>query len=92
MLQKTIKMEVTRKHSLKTMLRWKLSEVMAQYEVKGVDLARQMGVTPARISKLRNTNTLPFGSSKAREYLSALRAVASAEIKMSDLVEVDDGV
>lgn len=43
----------------KVLIKWKLKEVMARYDIKGVDLAKELGVSTNTISSLRGAKTMP---------------------------------
>ncbi len=42
-----------------TLIRWKLREVMARYNIKSVDLAKQLNISPNAVSSLRKAKTMP---------------------------------
>ena len=42
-----------------TLIRWRLKEIMARYNIKGVSLASRLDVGPNAISALRNAKTMP---------------------------------
>jgi putative transcriptional regulator len=44
---------------IKTLIRWKLNEVMARHRVKGKDLAEYLGVSANAISGLRKAEIMP---------------------------------
>ncbi len=43
----------------KILIRWKLKEVMARYDIKGVDLAKELDVSTNTITSLRKAKTMP---------------------------------
>lgn len=43
----------------KVLIKWKLKEVMARYDIKGVDLAKELDVSTNTISSLRRAKTMP---------------------------------
>jgi putative transcriptional regulator len=43
----------------RTLIRWKLSEIMARHRVKGKDLANYIGISTNAMSALRNALVLP---------------------------------
>jgi putative transcriptional regulator len=43
----------------RTLIRWKLGEIMARHRVKGKDLATFLGVSANAMSSLRNALTMP---------------------------------
>ena len=43
----------------KVLIKWKLREVMAKYDIKGVDLAKELDVSTNTISSLRRAKTMP---------------------------------
>lgn len=42
-----------------TLIKWRLREVMARYNIKAIDLAKEMGISPNSVSNLRKGNTMP---------------------------------
>ncbi len=42
-----------------TLIKWRLREVMARYQIKAIDLAQEMGVSANSVSNLRKGNTMP---------------------------------
>ncbi|BDA74074.1 hypothetical protein CAL7716_082400 [Calothrix sp. PCC 7716] len=42
-----------------TLIKWRLKEIMARYNIKGVSLASRLDVGPNAISALRNAKTMP---------------------------------
>lgn len=44
---------------LQTLIKWRLREVMARYRIKGIDLAKEMGISTNAVSNLRNSDTMP---------------------------------
>lgn len=42
-----------------TLIKWRLREVMARYNIKSVDLARQLNISPNAVSSLRKAKTMP---------------------------------
>lgn len=42
-----------------TLIKWRLSEVMARHRIKGTDLAERLQTTPNAISRLKNAKTMP---------------------------------
>ncbi len=74
------------------MIRWKLKEVMARYDITGVDLAKELGVNEAAVSNLRNSKTIPrIGGAKIQNLCKALCKLAGTKIKFADLYEEIDG-
>ena len=43
----------------KVLIRWKLKEVMARYDIKGMDLAKELDVSTNTVSNLRKAKTMP---------------------------------
>ncbi len=41
------------------LIRWKLKEVMARYDIKGMDLAKALDVSTNTVSNLRKAKTMP---------------------------------
>ena len=72
-------------------LRWKLKEVMARYDIQGVDLAKEMDVRTATISNLRNSKTIPsIGGEKLDRLTASLSKLANTAICLGDLYEEVD--
>lgn len=72
-------------------LRWKLKEVMARYDIQGVDLAKEMDVRTATISNLRNSKTIPgIGGEKINRLTNALSKLSNTVISFDDLYEETD--
>ncbi|MEC4813235.1 MAG: helix-turn-helix transcriptional regulator [Scytonema sp. PMC 1069.18] len=44
---------------IQTLIRWRLKEVMARYDIKGVDLAKKLDISPNAMSSLRKAKTMP---------------------------------
>jgi len=42
-----------------TLIKWRLREVMARYNIKAIDLAKEMGISPNSVSNLRKGYTMP---------------------------------
>lgn len=42
-----------------TLIRWRLREVMARYNIKSVDLAKQLNISANAVSSLRKAKTMP---------------------------------
>ncbi len=42
-----------------TLIRWRLKEVMARYNIKGVDLAKKLDISTNSMSSLRRAKTMP---------------------------------
>ena len=60
-----------------TLIKWRLSEVMARHRVKGVDLAERLQMTPTAISKLKNAKTMPrIDGDKLNALCNALNELA----------------
>lgn len=61
----------------KTLIRWKLKEVMARYDITGVALAQELGVSNNTISSLRRAKTMPrLDGDQLDVLLSALNLLA----------------
>jgi len=70
------------------MIRWRLKEVMARYDITGVDLAEEMGVRSATVSNLRTSKTMPrLDGKKIEDLCLALSKLAKTKIRFSDLYE-----
>jgi len=60
-----------------TLIKWRLSEVMARHRVKGVDLAERLQMTPTAVSKLKNAKTMPrIDGDKLNALCNALNELA----------------
>ncbi|MBD2213073.1 helix-turn-helix transcriptional regulator [Nostoc linckia FACHB-104] len=42
-----------------TLIRWRLREIMARYNIKSVDLAKQLNISANAVSSLRKAKTMP---------------------------------
>jgi DNA-binding Xre family transcriptional regulator len=42
-----------------TLIKWRLREVMARYNIKAIDLAKEMSISANAVSNLRKGNTMP---------------------------------
>lgn len=42
-----------------TLIKWRLREVMARYQIKAIDLAQEIGVSANAVSNLRKGNSMP---------------------------------
>jgi DNA-binding Xre family transcriptional regulator len=42
-----------------TLIKWRLREVMARYNIKSVHLAKQLDISPNAVSSLRKAKTMP---------------------------------
>ncbi len=70
------------------MIRWRLKEVMARYDIKGIDLAKELGVREASVSNLRNSKTMPrIDGKKIEQLCSSLSKLAGRKISFADLYE-----
>ncbi len=59
------------------LIRWKLKEIMARYDIKGVDLAEELNVSTNTISSLRRAKTMPrLDGDQLDLLLSALNQLA----------------
>lgn len=69
-------------------IRWRLKEVMARYDITGVDLARELGVRDATVSNLKTAKTMPrVDGYRIEDLLKALSKLANTKIRFSDLYE-----
>ncbi|MBO3461201.1 helix-turn-helix transcriptional regulator [Aetokthonos hydrillicola Thurmond2011] len=41
------------------LIKWRLREVMARYNIKSVDLAKELNISPNAVSSLRKAKTMP---------------------------------
>ena len=70
------------------MIRWRLKEVMARYDITNIDLAEELGVRKASVSNWRTSKTLPrLGGERFDEICKALSKLAGRKIRFSDLFE-----
>lgn len=70
------------------MLRWKLREVMARYNITGVALAKELNLTTVAISNMRQSNTIPrIDGNRIKELTEALSKLAETKITFYDLFE-----
>lgn len=44
---------------MQTLIRWRLKEIMARYNIKGKDLAQKLDISPNALSALRKAKTMP---------------------------------
>ncbi|MFL9459002.1 helix-turn-helix domain-containing protein [Tolypothrix bouteillei VB521301_2] len=44
---------------IQTLIRWRLKEVMARYDIKGKDLAKKLDISTNAMSALRRAKTMP---------------------------------
>ncbi len=44
---------------MQTLIRWRLKEIMARYNIKGKDLAHKLDISPNAMSALRKAKTMP---------------------------------
>lgn len=60
-----------------TLIRWRLSEVMARHRIKGTDLAKRLETTPNAISRLKKAKTMPrIDGDKLNALCNALNGLA----------------
>ena len=70
------------------MIRWKLKEIMARYDITNIDLAKELDMRPASISYWRNSKTIPgIGGEKLVDLCAALSKLAGTTIQFSELYE-----
>ncbi len=70
------------------MIRWKLKEVMARYDITGVALAKELNIRTATVSDWRTSKTLPrLGGERLDELCKALSKLARKKIRFADLFE-----
>lgn len=78
-----------------TLIEWRLSEIMARHRIKGMDLAKELGISDNSVSSLKKAKTMP------RLDGHQLRALCKALNKLTDtpqeriplsalIVETDD--
>jgi DNA-binding Xre family transcriptional regulator len=60
-----------------TLIRWRLREVMARYNIKAIDLAKQMKLSANAVSNLRQSKTMPrMDGDSLNNLCNALNALA----------------
>ena len=70
------------------MLRWKLKEIMARYDISNIDLAKELDMRPASISYWRNSKTIPgIGGERLVKLCNALSKLAGQKIYFEELYE-----
>ena len=70
------------------MLRWKLKEVMARYNITNNALAQELDMRPASVSNWRNSKTIPsVGGERLFQICEALSKLSGKEINFSELYE-----
>ena len=73
---------------VQVMIRWRLKEVMARYDITGIALAQEMGVRESTISNLRTARTLPrIDGNRVYQLCQALSKLAGKKISFADLYE-----
>lgn len=74
-----------------TLIRWRLSEVMARYRIKGSDLAERLEISDNAISNLKSAKTMPrIDGDRLNALCNALNKLAEgldAEITPAVLIE-----
>ncbi|HEY9768581.1 MAG TPA: helix-turn-helix transcriptional regulator [Coleofasciculaceae cyanobacterium] len=69
-------------------IRWRLKEIMARYDITGIALAKELGVREASISNLRKSSTMPrIDGNRVDELCKALTKLANKKISFADLYE-----
>lgn len=72
------------------MIIWRLGEIMARYDIKGLDLAEKLDMTPKAVSHLRRSKTMPRINGEALEKLCvALSDLAEKRITPNNLIEYE---
>ena len=70
------------------MIRWRLKEVMARYDIKNIDLAKEIGTREASVSNWRRAKTIPrIGGERIDEICNALSKLSGRKISLADLYE-----
>ncbi|MEG4010492.1 helix-turn-helix transcriptional regulator [Microcoleus sp. Pol11C1] len=60
-----------------TLIRWKLSEIMARHRIKGSDLAECLKTSTNAISRLKNAKTMPrIDGNRLNDLCNALNKLA----------------
>lgn len=72
-----------------TLIKWKLKEVMARYDIKAIDLSKEMGVSSGSITTLRKGKTMPRMNGEVLNNLCLAlnRLSGGKKIKLDELVE-----
>lgn len=73
----------------KTLIRWRLNEIMARHRIKGSDLAEKLQISNNAVSKLKNAQTMPrIDGERLNALCNALNNLAGdAEITPAMLIE-----
>ncbi len=73
----------------KTLIRWRLNEVMARYGVRATELAEEMEVSPTTVSNLRKKNMPRLSEETLNKLCKALNALSQETtlITPGDLLE-----
>ena len=72
------------------MINWRLAEIMARHDIKGVDLAERLGVTPKAVSNIRRAKTMPRLDGQALNRLCiALSDLAGKQITPVNLIDYE---
>lgn len=74
----------------KTLIRWKMSEIMARHRVKGKDLANYLGISANAVSSLRNAFEMPaIGGDRWEQICAGINELSqvSEAITPLDLIE-----
>ncbi len=74
----------------KTLIRWKLNEVMARHRVKGKDLANFLGISTNAVSSLRTADVMPgIGGDRWEQICRGINelSVSGERITPFDLIE-----
>ncbi len=70
------------------MIRWRLKEIMARYDITGTKLAKELGVRESAVSNWRTAKTIPrIGGERLDEICNALSKLAGRKIRFTDLFE-----
>lgn len=81
----------------RTLIRWKLAELMARHKVTGRDLAQKLGKNESSITRLKGAVKLPkLGGDEVEALLIAIEELAAEETKhrpltLADLIEWERG-
>lgn len=75
---------------MQTLIRWRLKEIMARYDIRAGDLAKAMGVSHNSIANLRKAKTMPrLDGESLNKLCNALNFLAqdlTGEITPTDLI------
>lgn len=72
------------------MIRWRLAELMARYDIPGTALAETLGVTPKAVSHIKRSKSMPkINGETLCKLCGALSELSKREITPYDLIEFE---